>query len=420
MVMKKISFCLILIAVLFILDACNPYAQVESDKKKYTPVSKDRVIGSECYVGDGAAITRRSSHPLGPTGGWGKDKYEIDPKKTKSVSNNVLQYHHWTLSGYLKFTEDGYLKVRSYDDVYGEVYCSWAPGSLTIPVSKMAVLVRLPVCVVGDGGLDQVHEVCWFPKGSEKGEIIYSSKHAAKASSISVTELFELDQLGSKDYFYDRLAFDVMAKAVKERNLSLAEEVLERSILLLSQQQGAVDGSTNEPISPEVFHQDKWVELLAYKLGVELGTPKFEKTLERLRSIIALKTLGGVKCFPCQYISEYLPLYEYMNQKLLGKKAVINEKELGSTNYHSWGRAIDIAKYLKGEKSEEEFLKKRFGTTASYNFWVGAKKYSDGDKENAKRHFATSLETWKTGPNGALQGIAALRYLSKTSVVIAD
>lgn len=144
----------------------------------FTQISKDRPIGTECSTSDSASVKRAPMHPLGPTGGWYESGNNlVDYNKTMVSDANHLEVRNGCISGYVRFDKPGYLQARSYDDYFGDVYCGWSPKKLQIKPTKDFVFVSLGICSVGDGGLDQVHEVAWFPDSGSTGTLVFSTAH---------------------------------------------------------------------------------------------------------------------------------------------------------------------------------------------------------------------------------------------------
>ena len=65
----------------------------------------------------------------------------------------------------------------------------WSPAFVEYEPQPQPVCVAFSLCIVGDGGLDQVHELCWIPEGEEKGVIVFSTAHPEQ-SELKAHELF--------------------------------------------------------------------------------------------------------------------------------------------------------------------------------------------------------------------------------------
>jgi hypothetical protein len=214
-------------------------------------LAKDRTPGTTCFAGDSASAKRDLSHPLGPAGGWGTGVSVDHGREPKASELGLNRAGIGRIAGFLRVTEDGYLRARSYDDSYGEVYCGWSPERLEVKGGGVA-RVSLPTCAMGDGGLKQVHEVCWFPAGSERGKIVYSSEHPGAKQNAA--ELYRKEDLGSKQYFNERLAFEVIEAARALGDRKMANEVIADSLLLIDQQQDRVEFPGGKKIpAREVF-----------------------------------------------------------------------------------------------------------------------------------------------------------------------
>lgn len=291
-----------------LVASCNQQAQIEADREKFGRISLSRPPGSACSASDSASIQRRSSHPLGPTGGWDSTALST-PDQTPYGTARGLMAHHNYLTGFVQFEEAGELKVRSYDDTYGSVYCGWSKAKLPLAASKKPTLVRFGRCAVGDGGLDQVHEVCWFAAGKTEGKIIYSSAHPAP--TFNPVDLYSSADLGNRIYFNDRLAFSTIEAALKLGRVPLAEQIVKDSFGALERLENLVDGASGKPILARQYYRELWVRLMAMRLGLSLGKPEFSQHADALAAELAPNL--PYPCNSCSRLGTQLSKYRELN-----------------------------------------------------------------------------------------------------------
>ncbi len=209
----------------------------------HPPISPSRPVGAACHAGDSASVKRAAYHPLGPTGGWGRGA-AMEAGREPKASEMGLNRVGGRLTGFVRVEEAGELRARSYDDSYGEVYCGWSPERLELKPG--VARVSLGACAVGDGGLKQVLEVCWFPRGESRGRVVYSSAHGGAKQNAA--EVYVKEDLGSPQYFNSRQALEVIAAARAMGDRELARKAIEDSLQLLDQQLDLVDGATGKKI----------------------------------------------------------------------------------------------------------------------------------------------------------------------------
>ncbi len=370
-----------------LVTACS--ADIEADKRRFPAISNDRLVGSKCSLRDSASIKRVAMHPLGPTGGWNlyatNNSNKVDYQRTKKLDKNSLTQSGNEISGYVKFAEPGYLQARSYDDVYGDVYCGWSPNKLEIEPTKDYVYVTLETCSVGDGGLDQVHEVSWFPRGQGEGIIIFSSAHPDKSSPLGAADLYRPDRLGSTYQFNDRLASETISDYLRQGNEKAAQQVIAESLAVLTKMRDLVDGSTKKPIAAKDEYREKWALIQNYQLGLALGQSNFDACFNNLEATIAGPYRGSH--MNCKAYKKLFPIYQWLNNKIVGKPAKLDTSTLERSYVDS--EPITIAKYLLGETPESEFQRHSRG---SAEFWIGVNRYLAGDKKRATENFQRFLE----------------------------
>jgi len=369
-----------------LVTACG--ADIEADKRRFPAISNDRLVGSKSSLKDSASIKRVAMHPLGPTGGWNlyatNNSNKVDYQRTKKLDKNSLTLSGNEISGYVKFAEPGYLQARSYDDVYGDVYCGWSPDKLEIEPTKDYVYVTLETCSVGDGGLAQVHEVSWFPRGQQEGIIVFSSAHPDKPSPLSAADLYRPDRLGNIYRFDDRLASETISDYLAQGDEKAAQQVIAESLGVLSKMRDLVDGSTKAPIAAKDEYREQWAMIQTYKLGLALGQSNFDECLNDLESTIAGPYRGSH--MNCKAYKKLIPIYQWLNNKIVGKPAKLDLSALERSYVDS--EPITIGKYLLGETTENEFQRHSRG---SAEFWIAVNRYLAGDKKRAKENFQRFL-----------------------------
>lgn len=385
------------IAALILLSCTACSFDTRPLSEKYPSISKARSIGSKCSKTDSASVKREDHHPLGPTGGWHDAKENlVDYTREKKNVSNSLVMKNGCISGYLKFDEPGYLEARSYDDYLGDVYCGWSGEKLELKPTKEPVFVSLAVCSVGDGGLDQVHEVGWFPSGKEEGVIVFSTAHSAYDTNITAADLFQEKQLGNEYRFNDYAASEAISSNLKKRDLVSARKIVDRSFSILSSLKNSVDGATRRQIPARDLNKENWAMVLSYSMGLNLGKGDFEQDRKEMLSILS----GDKKNrhLNCEIQEKMLPLNSWLNDQLLGKKTPLPEPVDGkiNTTICSWNPDL-VTRYLKGENSEEKFLKEIWPHS---EFWVGVKYFVDGDRKQARPRLENYLKTVRASDHG--------------------
>lgn len=381
-------------------EVATERAEIESAHKKFPRISQAREVGTACSHNDDASVKRAAYHPSFPTGGWNclrlKSKRDplsfVDYERTAKISKNELLMRDGVICGYVKFTERGYLQARSYDDFLGNVYCGWSPEKLEIKATEKPVFVSLGTCAVGDGGLDQIHEVCWFPKSGEKGFIVYSSAHKPPVSQLTAADLYSADKLGNDIYFNETLAEEAIIALAQKGELDAAQKVIEDSLLHLSKMRDAVEGSTGKSIPAAEMNRSILAELYAFKTGFCCGGSSFEPAYKNL-----VTTLGGVNRgskYRCETIKKMLPVYAWLND-CLSKKQLLPITEIALSDGAVGNNPRAIAKYMNSEKT----ISKR-ETAPVGSFWKGIKKYLSGDLKTA----AALLQEFLTARPSAAEG----------------
>lgn len=294
------------LASVILLAACNPAKQVEEDRRRFARLSATRPVGSACANDDSAAIQRARVHPFYPTGGW-YGQNEVDPNATPRGATRGLVRHAGGLAGYLDIVEPGQLKVRAYDDIYGSVYCGWSPQATDLTPAGKPVRVTLGTCAMGDGGLDMVHEVCWFARGASKGQIIYSSA-APNPPRYNPVDLYR-----PSDLTVQQPGYDVIDAALELGDARLAAAVIEASLAMVARERDLVAGDTGKPIAAKEYYRGIRVRLLSYRLGLSVGTSDFAARASELQQLVEADS--PYRCQTCAEVRARLPRYRESNDQ---------------------------------------------------------------------------------------------------------
>ena len=405
------AICFLLL--LFGYAACNPYAEVERDRKSFSRISSGRTVGGPCFPGDSASIKRRSSHPMGPTGGW-YGASRVDYARSRPGEKSYLTFSYDKLVGYVRGNRPGFLRLRAYDDVYGEVYCGWLNEKIALKPSAERVFVSLPQCAVGDGWVDTVIEVCWFPEGESRGEVIFSSTHMVLDPSVSILDLHDRSELGADNYFRSGLAIEMIDAQIRLEQVEEARETLQQGIDAFKRQR-AVDGLSKLPIEASDFQRDIWLELLSIKLGLAIAESEFEAVAGELDDATQRKT--ALSCAYCDSYAKLLPVYRYLGNRLGGKNPDKPEYEGKAFVIDSQNSAQMVA-YLSADMSDMEFVKLCRGAQ-SCRFLVGAKAFLDKRVEDAKKELSAYLQAQDAGIFSHFRRAAAAKLLAASHPVLA-
>lgn len=360
--------------------------------------------GSPCREEDSASVKRLPMHPLGPTGGWGTAAENlVDYESTRDLESNYLTLSNGCISGFVRFKQPGYLRARSYDDYYGSVYCGWCHEKLPLRPTEKFVYVRLGLCHVGDGGLDQIHEVAWFPEGKEEGIIIYSSAHATENPAVTAADLYRKDLLGNGYYFNDHLADQAIAISLRRGDFEKAERILGDSREVLSGMKGAIYGTTGKAIPKEEMWRAERAMIQAYELGLALKNDRFATVLADMR-----KTLNNpgynYDNHNCAIYRKMLPIYSWLGARLSGdsKASIAPESLERSVVGHD---PVEIHKFMTAPSLDELFMKTSMET--GY-FWAAMRSYLLGDLSTAGADIEKYLSE-AHGGIGAFETAAAAR-----------
>lgn len=343
-------------------------------------------------------------------GGWlSGRKPMVDYLRTVDRTSNHLVFAD-VIKGYVKVDKPGYLQARCYDDYYGNVYCGWSPSKLHLKPTARPVYVELDTCSVGDGGLDQVHEVCWFPEGSQEGVLIFSTAHPSPAPPLRPADLYRAPSLGNAYQFNDRLFEETLYDYLSHGELKQAEKLYDDATSLLSSMRDGQEGASGKRIPAKDLHADSWWTPLCCKAGLNVGEPGFAPAFKELESTAAGDSKWGRHQFNSYKVM--LPLYSWVDQAVRNPQSA----KLPDSNVQ---RAISghdprvIVPYLQADPSEPPDKE----TTRKYKhevskFWIGMKAYLRKDYAEARRNFDDFLQG-RHSSSDAFEMAAAAKLRSK-------
>lgn len=393
-----------LLALLAALAACNSAGKIEADRKRFARLSASRPVGSVCSETDSASVTRAAAHPLGPQGGWFSQP-EVDDQRTVAASTGALVMYRGLVKGYVRFDTPGILRARSYDDVYGSVYCGFSPHSLALASTERPVFVTMDRCAVGDGGLDQVEEACWFPQGQKQGVVVFSSAHPDPDASFRPKELYREQDVGNEGSFNDAMAVEVLNDFIHDRDAAGARRFMEMALARLTTLRGATAGPSGSPVPTRVWNARAWQAVLVYKLGLNAGRADFDGTAGELSDLAEMDR--SHECNECQFTAAALPLYAWLDGQLRGRKAP--PPDPSTMRPGVVGRdPVTIAKYLRGEIPEDDFLRQ----SPLHRFWAGVKRWNARDKRSARaaQPFFDEFLEGRATPGDGFERAAALAF----------
>ncbi|MDX2104829.1 MAG: hypothetical protein SFY67_00370 [Candidatus Melainabacteria bacterium] len=364
------------------LSACS--FDMRSASEKYPSISKTRPLNSSCGKTDSASVKREAQHPLGPTGGWlSPDLTKVDYEKVMPDTTNYLAMKNGVISGYVKFEKPGYLQARSYDDYYGDVYCGWSDQKIHLKKVDEPVFVSISTCSVGDGGLDQIHEVAWFPEGASEGILVFSSAYPQNQSKILASDLYQKELLGNQYSFGSQYARDALHASLIKGDLNLARQIVSDSFSNLSGLKNLMDSKTQTQIKSRDYHADDWAMILSYSLGLEIDSPDFERDMKEMLDIVAGPGNSSYRHTNCQIQKNMSPVYTWLHQSIMNKKKAILP-QLTDPNQNIYGyNPIAIVEYLSGKLTKEKFLQVGY---PNQDFWLGVEAYLARKKDLAKLH----------------------------------
>ena len=320
---KRPAGIIFLVLLSLCLFSCEPASMtIERDRQKYAPISAERPLGTSCYPGDSASVKRRYSHPLGPTGGWGIYA-ETDSNRQHDTARNEFLQIAGDVAGYVQFPVSGRLTMRSYDDIYGDVYCGWAPSSVKYTPQAKPVYTIFARCHVGDGGLSKVDELCWFPEDKAQGIVVYSSAYPQK-TGLQPSDVFLPRHIGSMGgnggnkifYFNEHEADKIFDSLLMAGQRDQVKKLVAMNLDRIEYLPAAVDGSTGKPIPAFEAHCNTVVQLLLLKAGVGLFDPDALQALSLVK-----KTLkdGTDFCRYHGYAIDLVDFYEWIVKRVQGE-----------------------------------------------------------------------------------------------------
>lgn len=368
----------------------DTYKKIDSDKAKYPSISAIRDVGADCGPKDSASIKRALYHPLGPTGSWYGSKPNVDYTQQKELNSNTFFMHDGLISGYVKVTEPGYLQARSYDDIYGDVYCGWSPDRLEIAPTKKYVKVNLNLCTVGDGGLAQIHELAFFPKSSGRGILIFTSAHP-QTEKIKLSDFYEPSILGNSVQFKRDIAYKLVFNHLAEGDLAAAKSVLNDAKKILAGMQDSVTSKDGKlvPIPARESHLEDWAMIESLEAGMLLAEPDFDSKSLALTATVN-SDISNDQSFKTnrECIRKMLPIFKWLGDQVKsGIKPGQQFQKIDTSNLEKSFSAHDprvIASYLNGDLSEKDYLSHG---SFSYSFWAGVKALMNHDKKKAYQCF---------------------------------
>jgi hypothetical protein len=398
------------LVLLLLLTACLDFltgrfrdadAKIEADRARFGTISSGRPVGSPCGDDDSASVKRRRIHPRWPTGGWSRLAL-LDASRQRQSDANEWMTIGGEFTGYVRFDEPGRLQARCYDDVYGEVYCGWAPSSVEYTPLEQHVLVAFDRCSVGDGGLDQVHEICWFPGGGDQGTIVYSTAHPQE-SSLEAHEVYAERHYSSfhrqgdtvRYIFDDRVADTIIRSLLRAGKLDQARSIVSGVLENLQFLPEVVDASTHEPIPKRPFYAEVWLKLLLLHAGLEIPGDTSLAALDHVEEVIAT---GRDRCYECRYVVGMIDLYRWAVVNLQGKRTPLPEirdsasRVFGHNPYFISAVLVDPAK-------DEHTLSKRMLSSGGETtwFWMGIRALIAGDRDAARRYLERYIESPNQG-----------------------
>jgi hypothetical protein len=250
----------------------------------------------------------------------------------------------------------------------------------------------------GDGGLSQVTEVCWTPRGSGEGRIVFSSAHPQPGPPLRARELFRAGDLEIGERLNGPLAVRMLSELIQERDEGAARDFLEEAAEILTASPGALDGSTRKPIPARELYADDWADLLAFQLGLAVGGPDFPFAARALEETVGAPSAARF-CRGCDRYRKLLPLYRWVDARARGERGEPPSPaklESGVVGHDP----VAIARLLRGEAPESQ-------AAAELRFWSGVKRFAAGDGEAAAKELSAWLDSPPAGlPAGFERGAA--------------
>jgi hypothetical protein len=364
--------------------------QIERDKQKYDRISSDRLPGTKCRIKDAVSVKRRFVHPRWPAGGWGKVA-EIDIDRHRDTAGkNVFTSIGGEIAGYVQFPVPGKIIMRCYDDMYGDVYCGWSPVFVQYEPQPKPVYVVFSTCAMGDGGLDQVHELCWFPEGKDEGVILYSSAHAEK-NDLEPYEVFLPRHIGvfvgsgeTRFFFFSNYESSrVLKSLLRAGKIDQARRLVTANIGNARYLPSGVDGSTQALIPAEKFHCEIWANLLLVKAGIDVFDYSSQESLLKAKDILAK---GKDFCIANAYTADLLDLYLWVADSVQGKQMTLPDIPGMARRVHGHDPHF-IVKILSDSMISDITLGiSELSRGVELYFWLGLREYISGNCQEALRY----------------------------------
>lgn len=374
-------------------------------REKYKSISKERPLNSVCSKKDSASVRRESAHPLGPTGGWlYKDLTLVDYKRVMPQSGNFLAMKNGCISGFVKFDKPGYLQARSYDDFYGDVYCGWSDEKIYLKPVKEPVFVSISTCSVGDGGLDQIHEVAWFADDAKEGVLVFSSAHPQIQTAIGAADLYQKKALGNENFFNSQYAKEVLHSSLVKGDLNLAKRIVQDSFSILSGLRDAIDSKTQTQIKARNLHAEDWAMILSYSLGLEIASDDFERDMSEMQDIVSGPGDSSYRHTNCKIQKDMSNVYAWVHKRIMGQSAVVPLPEKLDKNICGYN-PVTIFKFFQGDIPKDNFLQEIY---PNQDFWIGIERYLAENKSEAKAHLLKYQKESKPTEQGFEPALCAL------------
>lgn len=391
------------LSVALTLSACS--LDIRPGSEKYQSISKERPLNSVCSKNDSASVRRESAHPLGPTGGWlYKDLTSVDYKRVMPQSGNFLTMKNGCISGFVKFDKPGYLQARSYDDYYGDVYCGWSDEKIHLKPVKEPVFVSISTCSVGDGGLDQIHEVGWFADDAKEGVLVFSSAHPQNQTLIGAADLYQKKALGNENFFNSQYAKEVLHSSLVKGDLNLAKRIVLDSFSILSSLRDAIDSKTQTQIKARNLHAEDWAMILSYSLGLQLDSKDFERDMKEMQDIVSGPGEPGFRHTNCQIQKNMSDVYTWVHKRIMGQSAAVLVPEKSDKNIYGYN-PVTIFKFFEGIIPKDKFLQEAY---PNQDFWMGIERYLAKNKSEAKAHLQKYQKERKPTEHGFEPAACAL------------
>lgn len=252
------------------------------------------------------------------------------------------------------------------------------------PTAK-PVFVEASLCSVGDGGLDQVHELCWFPEGESVGRTVFSTARLNDHNLSSKLELYKPRQLGSPYYFNSRLFVELVVEAVqkgeRDRLTDVVSDAAELAKLITAKNPVDIKGDV--------------LNILRARLGLALGSDEFSLVVEEIEQLKKLTLTLGHSSFESSRFDDFdkiLPFYRWLDAAIAKR----NPPEMTKTEMERPGvsghdpREVSLLLGLRARPTASQFSFLIPGSTNE--FWLAAKAVIEGRCRSAKKQLGRFLK----------------------------